>query len=238
MTNSVSALYLYSELTKSLEGQLEEVVPAFLSLFAFRYGDVVRKTRFEPEVSFQKLVLRGRNYEGLLTFKELASPKRFVVEWEGRLPAEERADNKSTLLFLTPQNGPFDHMAFYRADSFVHTQSRRFGLFDGEQAREVIDLDAFQADKRKNYSSVTREILKSIDFYQFEAAIRIIDANRFSMPETELVWLYRAVAELTHKPIRIPNDGTLKTIVDRLIENIREHQGVTVVLEKNGEMVI
>ncbi|MBN8218064.1 MAG: hypothetical protein J0L75_15585 [Spirochaetes bacterium] len=225
---------LYHRLTLSLTGPLDGICTAFFDLFQARHGKFQRLTAFENKEGHESLrfIVRGGDYEGIAVLRELQSPRRVVALWEGTLSRSKGALVCSSLLATGPGFGPWEGVTVYSPDQWVHPAHRRFGT----QGGQVEDIDARKAGERADFGSVANELLYLIDRYQYNQAVQILERNRRSIPDRELVRLYRDVAEQTHHETALPSHDP-NGIVNTIIEYLREHQGVAVVVDSDGKPI-
>ncbi len=240
---------IYSRLTLSLVGTFESSTEIFFELFEGRHGELTRKTFFPDQtlpfrddgaelLDFRKWALRGKNYEGLLSLSYLGKPRRIHALFEGVLPDQKKAEIRSTYLFLVPGEGDYSQIAFYRADGILHERNRRYGLraVNGHPVAE--DVDLLRDRKRASYGELGRTILLHVNRHEFDEAVRLIDENRYSIPEEELVSLYYEVAIETGNPARLPEDTSLKSLVNRMAGAMREYQGRVIVIDRDEERIL
>lgn len=224
----------YHRLTLALLGPTEGITKAFFALFQARHGRFERISLFpgKENVGTLRYLIRGPDYEGIATLREFPEPRRVVAMWEGTLHAGKGAVVCSSLLATGPGFGPWEGVTVYSPDQWVHPAHRRFGTRGGA----VEDIDALKAGERADFGSVASELLFLIDRYKYNQAIQVLERHRRSIPDRELVRLYRDVAEQTHHDTSLPSHDP-NGIVNAIIEFLREHQGVAVVVDSGGKPI-
>lgn len=254
---------IYARLTLSLLGSFEGSCAVFFELFEGRYGELTRKSFFPDQtlpfredgaqvLDFRKWSLRGKNYEGLLSLTHLGKPRRIHAIFEGHLPPDARASSerserpadesqaglKSTFLFLVPGQGEHRQIAFFRTDGFLHERNRRYGIREENGLLIPEDVDILRDRKRAHYGELGRQILLHVDRHEFDAAIAMMDESRYAIPEEEFVSLYYEVAIETGNPPKLPEDTSLRSLINRMTHAMREYQGRVIVLDRDEERIL